>query len=376
MILAALLALPPLVACSALLNFSPFDSQYGAATGGDASDDTAVPTTCDAAFNSDPLNCGRCDHSCLGGVCLAMQCQPVTLAPVNAGTTATSIALDPDQVYWSDTPGIMAVAKDGGMLSTIAPLAAAEVVSDIAVDTSGLYWGADGNGSTGSGLYSLADGGPILLQSGAITSLTLDNSYVYWTSPGIGSVRRASKSGNDVSDIVEYPTGTSYEVGHIIVGSSLLYWTNTAPQPNVNSAPAAGCIQGPSNCGTALAPASTSVPNGLIVDDGGIFWSTSGGISQTALDGGLSSSVYASTGGGIRALAADADTFYLAIGLPPQILSVSRAQRSPALVANLSNDEVPLAIAVDDVAIYFVSAGVTQGNIGVGDGGRVGRIAK
>lgn len=86
--------------------------------------------------------------------------------------------------------------------------------------------------------------------------------------------------------------------------------------------------------------------------------------------------MYASTGGGIRALAADADTFYLAIGLPPQILSVSRAQRSPALVANLSNDEVPLAIAVDDVAIYFVSAGVTQGNIGVGDGGRVGRIAK
>src|SRR5215472_3459982 len=31
----------------------------------------------DAAFSTDPDNCGRCGHACLGGTCVAGTCQPV-----------------------------------------------------------------------------------------------------------------------------------------------------------------------------------------------------------------------------------------------------------------------------------------------------------
>jgi hypothetical protein len=378
---ALLLGILPLVACNLLLNFSAFDSEYGAPPASDASNEAdasdVVVETCDAALSSDPQNCGHCGHDCLGGVCLDMQCQPVTLAPVHAGTVAASIALDADHVYWSDTPGIMAVEKDGGALSTVAPLPAEAGVTDIAVDTSGLYWSMASSIDGGSGIYRLVDGGTMpFFQAGAITSLTLDGNDVYWTSTGLSVVRRVPKAGGSAVDIVDYSTPPNYQVGNIAMGSALLYWTDAVPWPNVSSAPKLGCNQGAKDCGTALAPVSSSAPNGLIVDDAGIFWSTSGTLNRTGSDGGPSSTMYTSTTGGIRALAADAVAFYLAIGKPPQILSVSRGDGSAALVANLPNDEFPLAIAVDEVAIYFVSAGITQGNIGVGDGGRIGSIAK
>jgi hypothetical protein len=371
-----LVAASPLAACNLLLNFSSFDSEVGVIAASDASDAAAL--TCDAAaLSSDPSNCGRCGHDCLGGVCLEMQCQPATLASVISGTATSSIALDTEHVYWSETPGIMAVLKDGGMPSTVASLPPGATVSDVAVDTSGVYWSVSSNLDGGTGVFRSAEGGTMSFQAGPATSLTLDVNNVYWTEAELEAVRRESKSGTGgVTDIVDYGTPASYVVGNIVLAAPLLYWTDALGWPNVSSAPILGCTSGPMDCGTSLVDAGTRAPNGLIVDDAGIFWSTSVSLNQTALDGGPSSSLYATTTAPIRALAADADEFYLAVGMPPQILSVSRGDRSVALVANLSTDELPMAIAVDEVAIYFVSVGITQGDIGTGDGGRVGIIAK
>jgi hypothetical protein len=374
---AALALVPSLIGCNLIFNFSGFDSEYGVDCATDAATDAAAdatkPVTCDAAaLGSDPRNCGSCGHGCLGGICMAMQCQPFTLAPVDQGTMTTPIALDPDHVYWSDVPGIMSVLKDGGSLRTVAPLPSHAGVNDIAVDPSGVYW------STGGGIFRHTDAGTTSLWAGESTSLALDPTYVYWTTLSLAVVLSAEKGHtSDVDVLVSSAKDESYLVENLLVFHDYLYWTDADDWPNVQKVSTGGCLNGPSDCGTPLAPDGAAHPNGLVVDDGGIFWSTSGGLQQAAPDAGEPTQLYTPPGGGISALAADSEYFYIAIEKPgPRILRVSRASSKPELVANLLYNEAPLALAVDDVAIYFVSAGIEQGNVGMGDGGRVGAIAK
>jgi hypothetical protein len=70
---------------------------------GDAPDACGL-TTCGTACvdpHSDPLNCGQCAHSCLGGSCTDGGCQPVVLSNESpAGPMA--IAVDSTRVYWTD----------------------------------------------------------------------------------------------------------------------------------------------------------------------------------------------------------------------------------------------------------------------------------
>jgi hypothetical protein len=58
-------------------NEAPFDAA-------EAARDVFVCTvSCDGSCtdtNTDPNNCGACGHNCLGGACVAGQCQPVILS--------------------------------------------------------------------------------------------------------------------------------------------------------------------------------------------------------------------------------------------------------------------------------------------------------
>ena len=69
--------------------------------GGPCSDTTTSPT-----------DCGRCGHSCLGGTCVASQCQPVALA---SNISPRDIAVDQNHVYWLEpaTALAMQIDKDG-----------------------------------------------------------------------------------------------------------------------------------------------------------------------------------------------------------------------------------------------------------------------
>lgn len=57
--------------------------------------------------SSDPVNCGACGHSCLGGACASGQCQAAVV--VNASGTSPSVfGLDGGDVYYWDSNGIYA----------------------------------------------------------------------------------------------------------------------------------------------------------------------------------------------------------------------------------------------------------------------------
>src|SRR5688500_9798242 len=89
--------------CSAILGLD--DAGGRAAVGGDG---CAAPSmTCGGEctrIDIDPSHCGRCDHACGGGACLAGRCEPVTIAaaldsPVYLAPTETTL-------YWTQGTGI------------------------------------------------------------------------------------------------------------------------------------------------------------------------------------------------------------------------------------------------------------------------------
>src|SRR5262249_55506489 len=76
----------------------------GASSGDSGLSDESGPSgPCNAYLSSDPKNCGRCGHDCLGGTCIAGRCQPLILLDsqmsgilrVRAGT-----------LYWASGEGI------------------------------------------------------------------------------------------------------------------------------------------------------------------------------------------------------------------------------------------------------------------------------
>jgi hypothetical protein len=47
---------------------------------------------------SDPLHCGRCNHSCLGGACDASVCKPVVVATTAEGVN--DLVVDAQNIFW------------------------------------------------------------------------------------------------------------------------------------------------------------------------------------------------------------------------------------------------------------------------------------
>lgn len=64
---------------------------------------------CGAVLATDPRNCGRCGHDCLGGDCTAGQCQPFVIA---GGLTGPGeLALSESRIYW-ETGDQFSTSKD------------------------------------------------------------------------------------------------------------------------------------------------------------------------------------------------------------------------------------------------------------------------
>jgi hypothetical protein len=93
--------------------------------GVDSEDVYDLSRPCDeASVDSDPVNCGRCGHDCLGGTCAAGQCQPVVLMerqPFAPGFSGRWLATDGASLYWwilevTEPPMDAGTAPSRGML--------------------------------------------------------------------------------------------------------------------------------------------------------------------------------------------------------------------------------------------------------------------
>jgi hypothetical protein len=144
--------------------------------GADATDrDAAIATdgsspdanACGADTTSDPHNCGRCGHDCLGGTCTASRCDAVSLGSV-AGTALDGVVVAGAQVFVasaalraSQASGVWRVSTSGGPVESYLPM---RFMGEIAVLGDTLYAliydvPYDGAGQTG-GLYACPAIGP------------------------------------------------------------------------------------------------------------------------------------------------------------------------------------------------------------------------
>lgn len=91
---------------------------------------------CKADLASDPANCGRCGHDCLGGACNAGRCQPYVFSSAN---TPRGVAINGDRIYWTEVNAGKVATRpiaDGGVTTAVNLLAAPAY---LAVDDGGIY---------------------------------------------------------------------------------------------------------------------------------------------------------------------------------------------------------------------------------------------
>ncbi len=136
-----------LAACSLFVDLSDLDdgaptTEAGseAAAAGDASSaDGAV--TCTANVTNDPVNCGICGHSCLGGACTNGVCSSVSLT--NATGPISTIVCDDQAVYYMVTSGsILRKTLDDQPASTLFTGSIVNATSPfgLALDTTHVYF--------------------------------------------------------------------------------------------------------------------------------------------------------------------------------------------------------------------------------------------
>jgi hypothetical protein len=347
--------------------------------------------TCDTSkVATDPHNCGRCGHDCLGGTCSAGKCASVV---VQGGlSNPDDLAIDANNVYVTSRENgvVLRIAKQGG-LSTV--LANNQIEArGVAVNGSTLFWSngyfeGDGGGddhynggvwscplpdcatktlvTTGSYAMNVRFSNGVLFfaennNSSVVRvnpdgtarsslsspnqpfSLAVDDTHVYYQA-GSG-LNRIPISGGTADESVDDEVINSERWGFVAVDGERVYWafTGTNGQGLVKSAFKASLdgpkeIYGDSNKGSC----------GVAIDETTLYWTNSGTWQDQAND-------YANNHDGSVLACPKAGCG----GKPPVTLE--------------SGLLYPYSIAVDGDAIYFLTFGTKFGSTD----GELRRIAK
>src|SRR5262249_49957541 len=139
---------------------------------------------------SDPKNCGRCEHDCLGGACQSGTCQPIAVAS-GQGAPGT-LRIDANNLYWLNGGHIGQVVKmplHGGVPTILAD--AQDFPHSLAIDNSALYWTNSIGGQVM--MVQIATGIVTEVARGEQQPLgiAVDSSNIYWTTyDAVGRIRR------------------------------------------------------------------------------------------------------------------------------------------------------------------------------------------
>lgn len=145
-------------------------------------------TQCGSAcvdLDADPDHCGACDHSCLGGLCIGGECQPVEVVGGLAGSAPSQLALDDTHLYWAGPRQVKRVLKTGGTIEVVA------------TDP---------------------------FNSESRTAFGLGGGSVYWHNRDAAQIVRQSPDGSDSTEFA----AVSQAVSRIIISDDVVYWNEEA----------------------------------------------------------------------------------------------------------------------------------------------------
>jgi hypothetical protein len=328
-------------------------SDGGEATDGTVPNDAACTGCADTSacgdVSSDPENCGRCGHDCLGGACMGGACQPFAIA-TNVDLPE-EILLVGGEIYYgaiSQTMGSVGVVPaTGGGAKTLA----AAYPLRLAVGGGNVVW-------TNTSVGDVAVGGgtpnPIFSPPGATFSdivATSTHAIAGFRGQEGGTIEAIPFDGGTAETLVKLgvPEGIAMDAAH-------LYFVDRA----------AGTINQSGLDGSSVTTLVHGQPNAvfLTVDDANIYWlgetnQTDGFIAQAPLSGG--NAVMLATGlAEPYGLASDGTNLYFT-GPPaggdggPGTATINRVPIGGGAITPIASTKYNIAagIAVDATAIYW-----------------------
>lgn len=188
----------------------------------------------------------------------------------------TSLALDADNIYWTDQyGGVFSMPKRGGATVTYAPADYTSPCESIAVDSSNVYWT---NADSGE-VMAVPKGGdapePLATEQDFPVGIATDGTFVFWLNAGDGKVMKLSRRG-----IPERLASDQVGLVSLVLDATTVYFSN-----NIGSISKVSKL-GPADDTAPLVspPSSPHYPYDLAVDPTHIYWIRDEKIMRTSIE--------------------------------------------------------------------------------------------
>jgi hypothetical protein len=260
---------------------------------------TACGTSCVNVMGNDPANCGACRHSCLNtaaGACVAGRCQPIVLTTV---TVPVSLAVNESNVFWQEFNGaVLTISTTGGTRNVYVGSSGlganstctlpTRCLTNLTTDATNLYWPSQSFMPENPIIQSITLGGnsPYAYgstknPSGAYTFVMPDATDLYAVYTSLTTQGGSCPSlGVDWTPISPRSTTTTNwkipafcRMNQIAFDATNLYWTDLG---SPNGVFAAGVFMAPKKGTTSTLIEAASIPTGIAVYDGVLYWTDSG----------------------------------------------------------------------------------------------------
>lgn len=324
--------------------------------------------TCDGVCvdtTSDAKHCGGCNHSCLGGMCVASKCQPVTLASGQRFTNPfamPTLTVDRSRVYWVTDDSVLSFDIQGQSIKTLAPVQ--KSARTIAADATHLYW-LEENATPGDTTYlsrlhkmplaggtiiTLLTGGPSPDESLSINNFSIAHDDLYFGDSHVGGVARLPCAGGNIEQLVL----GNIRVLELTADANGVYWVESAP-----AAPEAvsSILRSSDLSGNHVLNLSSakSIASATAADDELIWWempfgSMTGKIVTMPSSGGLPRVLFEPAAGG--RMTADRDFVYYVDG--SRLIRVARDQTG-SYTTLLSTPDPIIALTNDATSLYWLT---------------------
>ena len=321
----------------------------------------AGKTSCDDVcidLSSDPESCGRCGHGCLGGVCEAGVCQPVTLATDLA--IPQGLAIGPDGVYVTLSGGnsVVRIPKDGGTPAVVSNDTQSPWGIAVAIDgdkTTRVIWGENRGTSSNIVFHDpVASTTKKTLVGSDVWQVAITGTLAFWatSSSSAGSVQRCPITGCSGSPFAVIPSAPKV-FGLIATGGQVAFGLRDS----------SGLVRRASTGGNGVTTLISAIdsPKGLATDGANVYAAVSGSnvIARCPLTGcALGQQNAIAIADNPHSVASDGKNVYWTNGKADGgsiswCPAGSCSGSGQVLAAKQKN---PYTIAVDDEAVYWTNA--------------------